>query len=113
MSRTTQFPCPACGYAYSRATSTTKARSGVDVRRHRTCERSTCRAGFVTYEIKASDYEFLRAARRFMENHRDEEADQEKAGDGLSVPPLRRQHARPENERGLSTEDHGARPRPA
>lgn len=69
MSRISQFPCPRCGYAYSRATTTTKARSGVDTRRQRTCEKPTCGSGFVTYEIKADDYEFLQAARRFMENN--------------------------------------------
>lgn len=77
MTRIAQFPCPRCGYAYSKAVSTTKARSGVDTRRQRTCEKPGCKTGFVTYEVAASDYEFLQAARRFMEHTRNEPKDEE------------------------------------
>lgn len=66
MSKTTQFPCPSCGYAYTEAKNTNRARSGTETRRQRTCLH--CKTGFVTYEIRASDYDFLQAARRFIAN---------------------------------------------
>jgi transcriptional regulator NrdR family protein len=64
MSNTTQFPCPSCGYAYTTAKKTNKSRSGTAGRRQRVCLQ--CSAGFVTYEILASDYAFLQAARKWI-----------------------------------------------
>ena len=64
MSTTTQFPCPSCGNAYTKATNTNRSKNGQEARRQRTCLK--CKAGFVTYEVRACDYEFLQAARRFL-----------------------------------------------
>ena len=62
---TTQFPCPSCGYAYATAKNTNKSRSGTAGRRQqRAC--LSCKQGFVTYEVTASDFAFLKAARKWI-----------------------------------------------
>ena len=67
MSLTTQYPCPACSYAYTKATGTTRARSGVDTRRRRQCLK--CKAGFITYEISASDYSMMQTMRQWVRDN--------------------------------------------
>lgn len=69
MTRISQFRCPHCGNAYSKAGNTNKTRDGSASRRERKCERTSCSKGFVTYEVYAGDYAFLQAARKFMENY--------------------------------------------
>lgn len=64
MSNTTQFPCPSCGYVYTRTTETNRARSEIDTRRKRKCLK--CKSGFVTYEIRAADYNFLQSMRKWI-----------------------------------------------
>lgn len=64
MSMTTQFPCPQCAAPYTKASNTNRARSGFEARRQRTCLQ--CRAGFVTYEIRAADYALLQSMRQYM-----------------------------------------------
>ena len=64
MSLTSQYACPACNYAYTKATTTNRARSGVDTRRRRVC--LSCKTGFVTYEIGASDYALMQSMREWL-----------------------------------------------
>jgi len=64
MTTTTQFPCPHCGYTYTKLRSTNRTKSGTEVKRTRRCLK--CNDGFVTYEVRSTDYTFLRAARRLM-----------------------------------------------
>jgi transcriptional regulator NrdR family protein len=63
MNSITQLHCPSCGNTYTKATSTTTARSG-DVRRHRKC--TACAKGFVTYEVTAADYALLQSFRKWL-----------------------------------------------
>lgn len=64
MSLTTQYPCPACAYAYTKATKTNRARSGLDTRRRRVC--LSCKSGFITYEIGAADYAMMQSMRQWV-----------------------------------------------
>jgi len=63
MSMTTQFPCPSCGYVYTKTTGTNRSRSEREIRRKRTCLQ--CKEGFITYEILASDYALLQSFRKW------------------------------------------------
>jgi transcriptional regulator NrdR family protein len=62
VSHTTQMPCSKCGYAYSRSNNTNRARDGKSVRRRRVCLK--CGADFVTYEIRAEEFNLLQALRK-------------------------------------------------
>jgi transcriptional regulator NrdR family protein len=64
MSNTTQFACVHCGYAYTKANNTNKARCQSAVRRQRECLQ--CHRGFVTYEVTADDYASLQAVRKLI-----------------------------------------------
>jgi transcriptional regulator NrdR family protein len=65
MSNTTQFPCLSCGYAYTKAKNTNSYGRGIAAtRRKRAC--LSCKRGFVTYEVTASDFAFLKAARKWI-----------------------------------------------
>ncbi len=64
MSRTTQFACVNCGYAYTKATTTNVARSAPDIRWRRVCLK--CADGFVTYEVTAADYALLQSIRKWV-----------------------------------------------
>ena len=55
--------CPACGLGPNKITGCTPARSGVDIRRKRTCVK--CSTGWVTYEVTAADYAMLQALRKW------------------------------------------------
>ena len=70
MSKTTQFPCPSCGYAYTKAVNSNRSRAG-ETRRQRKCEQLTCGANFITYEVLAKDYNMLQSVRRFMKEQCD------------------------------------------
>lgn len=84
MSKTSQFACVLCGYAYTKATTTNPARSAPDIRRRRMCLK--CEEGFVTYEVTAADYAMLQALRKWSTR----ECNSEKAPMNLSpetIPP--------------------------
>jgi transcriptional regulator NrdR family protein len=55
--------CPKCGYAYSKAIDTNRAKTMTEVRRNRSCLK--CSSQFITYEIIASDYAMLQSFRRW------------------------------------------------
>lgn len=57
------FTCIHCGYGQTKTNTTTKAKSGVDMRRSRSCP--SCSRGFVTYEVTAADYAILQALRKW------------------------------------------------
>lgn len=62
MTKITQMACSACGYAYSKARSTSRDEHG-SIRRQRICLR--CNSNFTTYEIPASDHAILAALRKW------------------------------------------------
>jgi transcriptional regulator NrdR family protein len=64
VSTTSQFACVHCGYAYTKATNTNKAKIAPDIRRQRSCLQ--CHRGFVTYEVTAAEYAQLQAVRKLL-----------------------------------------------
>ena len=60
---TTQMSCAHCGYAYSTYITTNRTRDSQSIRRGRKC--LNCHHGFVTYEIRASDYALLQALKKY------------------------------------------------
>jgi transcriptional regulator NrdR family protein len=66
VSLTSQFACIHCGYAYTKSTTTNKAKVSPDIRRRRQCLQ--CLQGFVTYEVTAADYASLQAVRKLIKD---------------------------------------------